>query len=112
MRRRCSLHRLVSVSDCAGVNHADYTANGRYMLVSCEFGSSMIVVDVAREREVEERAAQPGASPQDVKLSPDGRVFYVADLDYGGVWEISARTFGLIGFMQDGRRRSRAVRKP
>ena len=96
------LHRLVSVSDCAGVNHADYTANGRYMLLSCEFGSSMIVVDVAREREVKSVPLRPGASPQDVKLSPDGSVFYVADLNYGGVWEISARTFGLIGFVKTG----------
>ena len=38
---------------CAGVNHADYTANGRLMLVSCEFAARMIVVDVA------ERAGQP-----------------------------------------------------
>jgi YVTN family beta-propeller protein len=96
------LHRLVSVSECAGVNHADYTANGRYMLLSCEFGSSMIVVDVARERKVKSVPLRPGASPQDVKLSPDGSVFYVADLNYGGVWEISARTFGLIGFVKTG----------
>jgi YVTN family beta-propeller protein len=96
------LQRLVNVSECAGVNHADYTANGRYMLLSCEFGSSMIVVDVAREREVKTVALRPGASPQDVKLSPDGRVFYVADLNYGGVWEISARTFDLIGFIKTG----------
>jgi DNA-binding beta-propeller fold protein YncE len=28
--------------------------------------------------------------PQDVKLSPDGRTFYVADMMSGGVWEIGA----------------------
>ena len=26
--------------------------------------------------------------PQDVKLSPDGRVFYVADMHANGLWEI------------------------
>ncbi len=41
------LHRRLAVPQCAGVNHADYTADGRLMLVSCEFGSAMIVVDVA-----------------------------------------------------------------
>jgi YVTN family beta-propeller protein len=96
------LHHLTGVPDCAGVNHADYTADGRYMLLSCEFGSSLIVVDVAREREVKNVPLKPGASPQDIKLSPDGRVFYVADLDYGGLWEISARTFTLIGFVKTG----------
>ena len=29
--------------------------------------------------------------PQDVKLSPDGRVFYVADMIANGVWEIDGR---------------------
>jgi YVTN family beta-propeller protein len=96
------LHRVVNVPECAGVNHADYTADGRYMLLSCEFGASMIVVDVARERALKSVALRPGASPQDVKLSPDGRVFYVADLAYGGVWEISPHTFTLTGFVKTG----------
>jgi DNA-binding beta-propeller fold protein YncE len=96
------LHHAVSVPQCAGVNHADYTADGRYMLISCEFGSSMIVLDVNRERVVKSFPLRPEASPQDVKLSPDGRVFYVADLNYGGVWVISARTFSLIGFVKTG----------
>jgi DNA-binding beta-propeller fold protein YncE len=96
------LHHALSVPQCAGVNHADYTADGRYMLLSCEFGSSMIVVDVFHERVVKSVPLKPGASPQDVKLSPDGRVFYVADLDYGGIWEISPRTFNLIGFIKTG----------
>jgi DNA-binding beta-propeller fold protein YncE len=96
------LHRSLSVPQCAGVNHADYTADGRYMLVSCEFAGAMIVVDVARERVFGTVPLPTRASPQDVKLSPDGRVFYVADLNYGGVWEISARNFQRIGFLKTG----------
>ena len=96
------LHRSVSVSQCAGVNHADYSADGRYMLVSCEFGSAMIVVDVPQERVVKAIALRSGASPQDVKLSPNGRVFYVADLVYGGVWEIGSSSFAVIGFVKTG----------
>jgi YVTN family beta-propeller protein len=96
------LHHLLAVPGCAGVNHADYTADGRYMLLSCEFGSSMIVVDVARERVVKTVPLRSGASPQDVKLAPGGRIFYVADLNYGGLWEIAARSFKLIGFLKTG----------
>ncbi|MBV8712605.1 MAG: beta-propeller fold lactonase family protein [Solirubrobacterales bacterium] len=96
------LHNSLSVPQCAGVNHADYTADGRYMLVSCEFGSSMIVVDIPRERVVKSVPLRPGASPQDVKLSPDGRLFYVADLNYGGLWEISPLSFRLVGFLKTG----------
>jgi DNA-binding beta-propeller fold protein YncE len=96
------LHHALSVPQCAGVNHADYSADGAYMLLTCEFGSALIVVDVNRERFVKEIPLPTNASPQDVKLSPDGKVFYVADLNYGGVWVMSARTFNRIGFVATG----------
>jgi DNA-binding beta-propeller fold protein YncE len=41
--------------------------------------------------------------PQDVKLSPDGRVFYVADMANNGVWLISARTWRVIRMQPTGR---------
>jgi DNA-binding beta-propeller fold protein YncE len=96
------LHHLLPVPQCAGVNHADFTADGRYMLLTCEFGGSMIVVDVQRERVIKAFPLHPQASPQDVKLSPDGSVFYVADLVYGGVWIVSAQSFHVIGFVKTG----------
>jgi DNA-binding beta-propeller fold protein YncE len=96
------LHHELPVPRCAGVNHADYTADGRYMLASCEFAARMIVVDVQAERVVRAMSLPPGASPQDVKLSPDGRVFYVADLTFGGLWEFNAASFRRIGFIRTG----------
>src|SRR5207248_5616318 len=68
--RTMKLHHALRVPGCDGVNHADFTANGRYMLVSCEFGARMVVVDVATERLVRTVPLRAGASPQDVKLSP------------------------------------------
>jgi YVTN family beta-propeller protein len=94
-------HRLF-VPQCAGVNHADFTADGRLMLASCEFGQAMVVVDLAAKRVIKTLPLPAGASPQDVKLSPDGKVFYVADLHYGGLWEFDARTFRRIGFLRTG----------
>lgn len=96
------LHHELQVPHCAGVNHADYTADGRYMLISCEFAARMIVVDVQAERVVRAMSLPPGASPQDVKLSPDGSVFYVADLTFGGLWEFNAASFRRIGFIRTG----------
>ncbi len=96
------LEHLLQVPQCAGVNHADFTADGRYMLLTCEFGGSMIVLDLKTERVIKAFALHPQASPQDVKLSPDGRVFYVADLVYGGVWVVSANSFDVIGFVKTG----------
>ena len=97
-----ALHHSLSVPECPGVNHAAYTADGRLMLVSCEFGSAMIVIDVAREQVVRTIRLRAGAKPQDVSLSPDGRVFYVADLALGGVWEIAASRFRVTGFLRTG----------
>jgi hypothetical protein len=53
----------------------DDTADGRVALVSCEFAGRAIVVDLRRERVVRTIDLRPGAMPQDVKLSPDGRTF-------------------------------------
>jgi DNA-binding beta-propeller fold protein YncE len=81
----------------------DFTANGRYLLASCEFSGRMIEVDVGRERVVKTIPLRPGAMPQDVKLSPDGRVFYVADMSSNGVWKINAHKFRRDGFVHTGR---------
>jgi YVTN family beta-propeller protein len=96
------VHRRLAVPDCAGVNHADYTADGRYMLVSCEFGASLIVIDIPSEVLVATVRLPARASPQDVKLSPAGHLFYVADLTFGGLWEIDSTSFRLTGFLPTG----------
>jgi DNA-binding beta-propeller fold protein YncE len=96
------LHKSVPVP-CKGVDHMDFTADGRYALVSCEFSGRMVVVDVARQRVAGVVDLRRGAMPQDVKLSPDGRVFYVADMASNGVWKISARSWHKLGFVPTGR---------
>ena len=95
------LHHTLSVP-CAGVNHMDFTANGRYLVASCEFGGNLVEVDVRREKVIRTLRLGPGASPQDVRISPDGRIFYVADLHLNGVWMIDARRFRRIGFIPTG----------
>ena len=37
---------------CRGVDHMDFTADGRFLLASCEFSGQMVVVDVRRQRVV------------------------------------------------------------
>ena len=85
---------------CYGVNHMDFTADGRYLLASCEFGGAVIKVDLATQKVVGRLTLGSGASPQDVKLSPDGRTFYVADQAAGGVWLIDARRLRRVGFIR------------
>ncbi|MDQ2709224.1 MAG: YncE family protein [Actinomycetota bacterium] len=76
---------------CAGIDHADFTPNGRTAVFSCEFDGRVAVVDVAARRllrviDMPHRNHMMG--PQDVKLAPDGSVFYVADSEQNGVWVI------------------------
>jgi DNA-binding beta-propeller fold protein YncE len=96
------LHRALVVP-CSGVDHMDFSANGRFLLASCEFSAEMVKVDVRSERVVGVlRLPRAGAMPQDVKLSPDGRVFYVADMASNGVWEIDRTGRHVLGFIQTG----------
>ena len=100
--RTMALHHALATPQCRGVDHMDFTASGRYALVSCEFSGRVIVVDMNRERVVRVIPLAAGAMPQDVKLSPDGRTFYVADMALGGVWLIRVRTLSVIRFEQTG----------
>lgn len=96
------IHTL-NVPMCAGVDHADFSVNGRYMYASCEFGSRMIEVDTQTMRVVRTLELDKGGSaPQDVKLSPNGRTLYVADQDNAGIWEINPTTFRVSGFTKTG----------
>jgi DNA-binding beta-propeller fold protein YncE len=63
----------------------------------------VIVVDLRRERVVKTIGLRTGAMPQDVKLSPDGRTFYVADMATGGVWLVDAHRLRKLGFERTGR---------
>jgi YVTN family beta-propeller protein len=95
------LQQSVSVP-CSGVDHMDFTSDGRFALASCEFSGELVRIDLRHRRVVGTVHLQPGAMPQDVKLSPDGRVFYVADMMGGGVWEISAARDSILGFVKTG----------
>ncbi len=101
--RTMALIHTLHVPQCPGVDHADFSVNGRYMYASCEFGSRMIEVDTRTMRVLRVlNLDRGGAAPQDVKLSPNGRTLYVADQDNAGVWEISPSSFKVIGFTRTG----------
>jgi DNA-binding beta-propeller fold protein YncE len=97
------LRKALRIPQCAGIDHMDYTADGRTALVSCEFSGRMVAVDLIHERTIETIDLRPMAKPQDVKLSPDGRTFYVADMMSNGVWLIDARRLRVIRFQPTGR---------
>jgi YVTN family beta-propeller protein len=95
------LHHALTVP-CTGVDHMDFTADGKRLLASCEFSGTVLVVNVRRQRVERTMRLRYGSMPQDVKLSPDGRIFYVADMASDGVWLIDAHRFRKLGFIRTG----------
>ncbi len=95
------LRHSVPVS-CRGVDHLDFSADGRLALASCEFSGKLLVLDVAHQRVVRYIDIGQHTLPQDVKLSPDARIFYVADAVANGVWLVDARTMRVKRFMHTG----------
>ena len=97
-----ALHRSLSVP-CAGVDHMDFASDGRYLIASCEFSGQLVKVDVQHQRIVGVLDLPGGGEmPQDVRVSPDGQVFYVADLTAGGVWKVDGNRLKVIGFVRTG----------
>ncbi|MEO7982250.1 MAG: YncE family protein [Sporichthyaceae bacterium] len=93
---------------CYGVNHADFSTDGRYFIVSCEFSAQLLKVDtrtfeVTRVRRLSSRPGHGTPMPQDVKMSPDGRTFYVADMKSDGIWFVDGRTLRVRRFLHTGK---------
>ncbi len=89
---------VVNDSSCLGPNHADFSANGRFLVVTCEFSDSLIKISTLGHRVIGRLFLGGGSQPQDVRLSPDGRTFYVADMGRDRLDRVSWRTFRLRGF--------------
>ena len=88
---------------CRGIDHMDFTANGRFLLASCEFSSEMLKVDVERQRVAGSLKLPGQGMPQDVRLSPDGSAFFVADMAANGVYVIDANELKILGFIPTGK---------
>jgi YVTN family beta-propeller protein len=84
-----------------GVDHADFTADGTRMLVSCEYSGWVVRVDV-RKMEVTGEL-HLGGQPIDIKLAPDGSVFYVADQQRNGVSVVDISSMKEERFIPTGR---------
>jgi DNA-binding beta-propeller fold protein YncE len=95
------LHRSLPLP-CRGVDHLDFSADGAYLLASCEFSGQLVKVEVQSERVVGTLTLGRGALPQDVKLAPDGSAFFVADIGRNGVWVIDGARLRVLGFIHTG----------
>ncbi len=88
---------------CRGIDHMDFAANGRFLIASCEFAASLVKVDVSTRQPVGTLALEAGGMPQDVRSSPDGSLFYVADMMANGVYVVDPYTFTRVEFIPTGK---------
>jgi YVTN family beta-propeller protein len=99
-------------TQCRGIDHMEFTIDGRYAIATCEFNGELLKFDVTTRRAVSylalddtsgERGANRGAMPQDIRSSPDGSAFFVADMKADGVRIIDPDRMTQIGFIHTGK---------
>src|SRR5437588_6316751 len=84
-----------------GADHLDFSADGRYLFLSCEYSGEVERVDT-RTMKVS-GSVYVGGLPIDVRLAPAGDVFYVANQGSNGVSIIDPLAMKVIGFIPTGR---------
>jgi YVTN family beta-propeller protein len=107
------LQYTIATPECSGVNHADFTIDGKYAFFTCEFsGGGLAKINLATRkvegylRLMREGVGQKAAGhsmPQDIRITPDGKLFFVADMEADGVFMIDAQSFKQVGFIPTGR---------
>jgi len=92
----------VNAPECKGINHADFSIDGRYAIFTCEFGGKLVKIDMVNHKVLGYLDLDKHGMPQDIRVSPDGKVFYVADMMADGVFLIDGDSFTKIGFIRTG----------
>ena len=127
-----TLQQSLPTPGCSGVNHADFSIDGKYAIFTCEFGGGgLIKVDLVERKIVgrlnldrsrtnlitqaelglpDEQAldaafcgVRPGGGmPQDIRVSPDGKLFFIADMMADGVYLVDGDEFKQVGYIPTG----------
>ena len=125
----------IATPACAGINHADFSIDGKFALFTCEFNGAVTKVDLVNRvvlgtLKLSQYFARPDAlaliaktgnkgkipdpgqpgneicttpgMPQDVRVSPDGKTFFVADMMADGVHLVDGESFKQTGFIATG----------
>jgi YVTN family beta-propeller protein len=122
--RTMALQYSIETPNCGGINHADFSIDGSYAIFTCEFEGTVAKIDLigrkvtgylklamplARFKEglqplvaATEICTSSKGMPQDIRISPDGRRFYVADMEADGVHVLDGDAFKEIGFIATG----------
>jgi YVTN family beta-propeller protein len=97
-----ALQYSIEVPQCKGINHADFSIDGRLAIFTCEFQGSLARVDLTTRKVLGYLKLSRGGMPQDIRSSPDGTRFFVADMKAGGVFVVDGATFTETAFIKTG----------
>ena len=89
--------------NCGGINHADFSIDGRFAIFTCEFQGSLAKIDLVERKVVGYLKLSKGGMPQDIRISPDGRTYFVADMMADGIFVIDGNAFKETGFIATGK---------
>jgi YVTN family beta-propeller protein len=96
------LQYSIAAPNCAGINHADFSIDGKFAIFTCEFSKGLVKVDLVNRKVLGYLKLSKGGMPQDIRVSPDGSRFYVADMHADGVFIIDGASFKEVGFINTG----------
>lgn len=120
-----ALQYSIETPKCGGINHADFSIDGHYAIFTCEFDGSLTKIDLVAHKVLgylklampstrftdAPSARDPGTTeictsvkgmPQDIRIAPDGKHFYVADMEADGVHIVDGDAFKEVGFIATG----------
>src|SRR5947208_9329536 len=96
------LQSSLATPQCGGINHADFSIDGRYAIFTCEFQAGLTKIDLVDRKVVGYIRLSKGGMPQDIRVSPDGKLFFIADMMADGVFVVDGAAFKEIGFIATG----------
>jgi YVTN family beta-propeller protein len=97
-----ALQFSLSVPNCSGVNHADFSIDGSFAIFTCEFQGSLVKIDIVNHKVLGYLTLSGGGMPQDIRVGPDGKTFYVAEMMKGVVYTIDPYSFTETGTIPTG----------
>lgn len=98
-----ALKSSISAPQCDGINHADFSIDGKWAIFTCEFTGKLVKIDMVGRKVLGYLQLSKGKMPQDIRVSPDGKTFYVADMMADGVFLVDGASFKETGFIKTGK---------
>ena len=119
------LQYVIEAPLCGGINHGEFSIDGKTAFFTCEFESSLVRIDLEARKATDylklsmpttrlrknskvfdpldtEICTTKKGMPQDIRIAPDGKTLFVADMAADGVHLVDVASFQQVGFITVG----------